>query len=236
MNWKTFGGKLQKCGAYLSGFSGVGMMTSVPDSVQLKITSGLLILGFTATVVGHLIEIFTDEEPPIILPKIVPCLFPIALIFLAGCSAQSAARQQGTITMAQAYEDAYQNAADQFEGDDAAAIANNVKHNDLMLKHDLDNLAGAATLDAAHTKWTPTAIAAETTRLQALHDQKIADYKTARAQWRALKIKNEQVNLVTARALRDKLNPPPVQTTTVNLNPQIQTQAGTQPPATIIAP
>ena len=48
------------------------------------------------------------------------------------------------------------------------------------------------------------------------------------AQFRALKTRNEAVNVNTARQIRDKLLPPPVPTTTENLGPQINAATGGQ--------
>ena len=102
------------------------------------------------------------------------------------------------------------------------------------LQSDLNSLSIETKLNPA--KWSsPADIAAETIRLQSLHDTKLSAFKASIAQFDALKAKNEATNLTTARAINNALNPPPVPTTTANLAPQIQAASGSTAAAPLSA-
>ena len=126
------------------------------------------------------------------------------------------------------------NASNQYDGLEAAAIAGHTLRMDVELQQDLKSLAAQAKLNPV--QWDNVSIAAETTRLQALHDKKIADYAASLAAYRQLKSKNEQVNLGAHKQIVAALNPPNTvaSTTTVDLTGQINAASGVSAPAPIV--
>lgn len=137
------------------------------------------------------------------------------LLCAAGCVSTNNHRGEGEQREAEAYEMTYKNERERADSLAAANVINHTRRMDLELKLDMQKLAEQAVKDP--TTWTAMAISAETTRLQALHDQKIQAYNDAMAASAALRAKNEGTNLATARKIRDTLNkpglPPPVSLT-----------------------
>lgn len=178
-------------------------------------------------------------------PKLAPIhdvprplvILALALILsgLTACAPASPTRRNGEMTMAQAYEQAHQNDSDLFDGYEKAAIISHTKRMDVELKVNQTNFAAQVKLDPI--KWASASdISAEQVRLQAEHDQRIAAYAASLQSYRAIKQKNETVNIVTARALRDALNPPKPPTATVNLSGQISTAVATPASGSIVQP
>lgn len=167
--------------------------------------------------------------------RIAPLLILGALLLtLSGCVSATAARKQGEATESADYEQTYANESARADSLAAANIINHTKRVDLELKMDLASLATQAKLDPIH--WDALAIALETTRLQALHDSKIAAYNSGpMAASAALRAQNEAVNLTAARKLRDALNPPAA-IAPVNQSNAIQATTGAPAPATLIQP
>ncbi len=162
------------------------------------------------------------------------CFLGLCLAALIGCAAATPTRKQGEAMLSNDYEQTYANEAARADSLAAANVINHTRRMDLELKIDLQTLAQQAAMTPA--VWTSTAIAAETTRLQALHDEKIRAYNSGpMANSAALRVQNEAINLAAARKLRDAMNPPaPVQP--VNLAPQINATTGAPAPGTLVVP
>lgn len=157
-----------------------------------------------------------------------------ATILLSGCVNKTPAVSAAIKSQQQDYEQGYQNLSDQYDALKTSDLAVFQKKIDLELQSDLNSLSIETHLNPA--KWAaPADIAAETVRLQGLHDTKLATFKASIAQFDTLKAKNESVNIANARAINNALNPPPVPTTTANLAPQIQAASGTTAPAPLSA-
>ena len=161
--------------------------------------------------------------------------FVCALVVLSGCATTATpARSRAEIAQAHAYETAHQNDSDLFDGYERAAITSHTKRMDAELKADSAGLQNEVRANPA--KWiNPSDVSAEQIRLQALHDKKITDYAAALANYRALKQKNEEINIKTARQIGAALNPP-APLAPVNLSTQIQGATGTAPVAPIVNP
>lgn len=126
------------------------------------------------------------------------------------------------------------NSSSQYDALETADIKGHTLRMDVELAQDMNSLATQAKLDGV--KWNSITIAAETTRLQAVHDQKIADYAASLAHFRTLKTTNEQVNLGAHLKIAAALNPPATvsSTTTVDLSGQINAASGVSAPGPIV--
>ncbi len=163
------------------------------------------------------------------LPNVVPLV--LFAFLLAGCETATPTRKQAEQAERTARDLAYQNLSDQYDAQEKANIINYTKRIDLELKHDLSSLDVQSKIEPI--KWTPAAIAAETSRLQALHDSKIVAYKESLLTFRKLKEKNEAVNIGTANKIRDALaNPKPA--APLNQSAEIQASTGVTKPVPLI--
>ena len=174
--------------------------------------------------------------------KFAHCVSLILLTLLAlvgilapGCAKATPTYAKGTKAAAEYYDTAYKNLSVQFDEQQRAMLATYTQKKDVELSVDLKSLAYQSQLNPV--LWTPANVAAETTRLQALHDQRIADYQASLQNFANLKAKNEATNLANAHKLRDALNPPPLPANApTDLTPSISAAAGTPAPGPIFQP
>ena len=104
-----------------------------------------------------------------------------AMILLSGCVNKTPAVSAAIKAQQDAYEKAHQNDSDQYDALETSDLANYIKRIDIELKVDLQSLDVQSKLNPA--KWDSPSIAAETVRLQSLHDTKIADFKASLTQF-----------------------------------------------------
>lgn len=161
-------------------------------------------------------------------------LSALALV-LPGCAKATPTYAKATHASTVYYDTAYNNLSAQFDEQQRALLATYTQKKDVELTVDLKALAYQAQLNPA--LWTPANVAAETNRLQTLHDAKIAEYQRSLNNFAAIKAKNEITNLANAHKLRDVLNPPPPPSATpVDLTGNISTAAGVPPPVPLFSP
>ena len=245
MDWKSFGKKISAAGTLLASGSVTTAFLTLPTDTPgpwvntvHKSAIALILLGGALSGIGKLIAVFanSDEQGVGGRSGTFPAAFiliALSLPMLSGCISATANRKSGEQLEAAASDQAYANLSDLYDAQEKANIINHTRRLDLELKADFYTLDIQSRLDAP--KWTPGAIAQETTRLQALHDSRIAAYKDSILAMRALKAKNESVNLGVAHKLRDALNPPAT-TPLINQSAQIQSATGAPVPGTLVQP
>lgn len=169
------------------------------------------------------------------VPFLLLTLLALAGIATPGCAKATPTYAKATNATTQYYDTAYQNLSAQFDEQQRALLATYTQKKDVELAADLKQLNDEALVNPI--KWTPSYVAAETTRLQALHDSKIAQYQASLQNFAALKAKNEATNLTNAHKLRDVLNPPPPPSSApTDLTPAISAAAGVPAPGPIFEP
>lgn len=97
-NWQTFGPKLHKVGAYLTGVSGSGVFAMSGDTHtwQYAVASALLFVGCAFIAIGDIISMFaSDDTPTFQVPPRAPMLLLAllalsALLCLSGCQKDDA--------------------------------------------------------------------------------------------------------------------------------------------------
>ena len=164
----------------------------------------------------------------------VLCVVAFFVTVLSGCETATPGRKHAEESAFIAAELAKKN-EDAIYAKTATANQLNFKaRKDLELKKDLESLAIQAKLDAM--KWTDTAIAFETVRLQNLHDTAIANYAASQAKNDALRATNEEKNYGTMRKIRAALNPPKNDNQLIDQTQVIEATGATPQPPPLIQP
>jgi len=158
------------------------------------------------------------------------------LVLLSGCETATPNRKKAEEASYIAAEMAKKNEDAIYAKTAAANQLNFRARKDLELKKDLESLQIQAQMDATKTKWTDAAIAAETVRLQALHDSAIANYAASQAKNDALRAANEEKNYGAMRKIRAALNPPKNDNPLVDQTIQIEATGATPQPPPLIQP
>lgn len=172
----------------------------------------------------------------ILRARLLFCFFAsIALaLIMAGCETATPNRKKAEEAGFIAAEAGKKNDDLIYQKTATANQINFAKKKDLELQHDLESLASQSKLNPA--KWDSTAIAAETVRLQAIHDKAVSDYAASQARNEALRAKNEAVNYGAMRKIRAALNPPKNDNKLLDQTIDIEATGATPQPPPLIQP